>query len=457
MLITFLSLKMTKLVPAMKYDFVIIDPASTEFNRGSYCYLPYILFSALRSDGYGVLLIEDFTCSDIDGLPEANKYLVGLWSYPQIDACLILDRFLPSKPEFFGYYPLVNKYRLKKYQASDRQILDGITNYTQYYDAFERILLSDCDMHLTKYEGQVYPLFTSYGCGNKCKFCPVSVNCNSNKVIVPIEKVKSILDFCDEKGYKNIHFTDEDFFFDADRAMEILQYTQDRGFNYISLGSVHTVTRFIEKFGTEVFSATGMRLIEVGLETADTALNKKMGKAGKDKYTALAEMAKGKVDIFWLTMTFFPGETIQTLKATGLFLKQYGFELTDLYGRVQTNSTKGGLGQFFQSYEGTAESIDIENKGMLVSERPVRLIPSFIPHSFLSCEIQNIRRPTVEEEVWYNLYRLPIAMFDIIMSNWRQLPDPLYIKDMLCALTQSCPTNDAACFLAISARLGVIT
>lgn len=441
---------------SMKHDFVIIDPSSPEFNRGSFLYLPYILFSALKEKGFDVVLLEGFACEEIDQIPEAEKYLVALTSYPQIDACLVLDRFLPSKPSFFGYYPLIENYRLHEYKVSDDQVKDGITNYVKYFDSFERILLSDCDMHLTKYKGQVYPLFTSYGCSNKCRFCPVSVNCDSKRIVVPMNEVKLVLDFCGAQGYKNIHFTDEDFFFDTDRAEKILRHTQGKGFNYIALGSVHTVTKFIQKFGTDIFDETGMRLIEVGLETADSVLNKKMGKGGRDKYSALAELAKGKVDIFWLTMTFFPGETIQTLRSTGLFLEKYGFKLEELYGRVQTNSTMGGLGQFYQSYIGTPENDDIEEKGENLSDRPMRLLPSFIPYSFLDCKVKQYKPIIEDEKKWYRLYKIDEEIFDVFDNLCNDDEFGKLAGDLLGELTEKFSINDAVAFLAISARLGVI-
>jgi len=152
----------------MQYDCIIIDPSSPEFNRGSFCYLPYIFYAYLKTRGLNVLLLEDFNCSQIDDVPEAEDYFVGLWSYPQIDNALVINRFLRKKPFFFGYYPLIEKLKLKERRILENEILTGIETYVNFYHDFAHILLSDCDMHLRKYEGQVYPLFTSYGCPNGC-------------------------------------------------------------------------------------------------------------------------------------------------------------------------------------------------------------------------------------------------------------------------------------------------
>lgn len=439
-----------------KYDYVIIDPASPEFNRGSFCYLAYILFSALKATHQNVLLVEDFTCSQLDNLPDAENYLVALWSYPQIDAALVIDRFLKKKPRFFGYYPIIDKLGLKKYRIHDGMIELGIQWYVQFFSSFKHILLSDCDMHLSKYEGQVYPLFTSYGCSNRCGFCPVGINCERKRVVLPLQSVYTNLDYCDESGYKNIHFTDEDFFYNSDRAYLILKHTMGRGFNYIALGSVHTVSHFIEKYGVEFLEKAGMRLIEVGLESADPDLNKAMGKPGFERYEKLAEQTKGKVDIFWLTMTFFPGETIKSLRATGLFLEKYGFALDQLYGRVQTNSTKGGLGQFYQFYEGTMTFVDLLNQGEVLNYRPIRLLPSFVPNSFLNSEISNFRVPTGDDVKWYKLYRLEDALIHYPLHIEFSLSKPLTVEDAFSSLSKKFPENDVVTYLAISARLGVI-
>ncbi len=150
----------------MKYDIVIIDPASTEFNRGSFCYLPYIFYSACRSNNEDVFLMENFTIADIDEIPKAKNYYIALWSTPQIEICTVLKRFLKGKMVFFGYTPLIKEYNFPCVEIGKSIIHKGIVNYPKHYKDFQYLLLSDCDMHLSKYDGQVFPLCTSYGCPN---------------------------------------------------------------------------------------------------------------------------------------------------------------------------------------------------------------------------------------------------------------------------------------------------
>lgn len=423
-----------------EYDVLIIDPASTEFNRGSFCYLPYILYSALTSKGYKVRLIENFTIAEIDSLPTAHKTMICLWSYPQIECCLVLNRFLEDSFSFFGYYPLIDAQCLPREIITDDDILLGIKSYPECFDDFKYLLLSDCDMHLNKYEGTVYPLFTSYGCPRNCAFCPTSVNCKRSRIEVEVDDVCDTLDRCLKQDINNIHFTDEDFFYDIDRAYKILKQQRWKGFNFIALGSVSKVQNFIDTYGENVLIDAGIRIIEVGFETADTDLSASMNKPSINAYERLAKACK-KVDIFWLTLTFFPGETITTLNQTGEFLSKYGFALDEVYGRIATNGTKGGLGQFFQLYDGVKDYAEIEDKGILLTPRPMRLIPSFIPFSFLNSKIEFMRTLTEEELCWFSLYKIPVKKYPVMIDRT--------IKEL---------TNevDGYIFYAICARLGAI-
>tara|TARA_Y100000034_G_scaffold16121_1_gene17317 strand:- start:8200 stop:9519 length:1320 start_codon:yes stop_codon:yes gene_type:complete len=439
----------------MKYDYVILDPASTEFNRGGFCYLPYILYSALKEGGKEVILIEDFTVAELDNLPEAKQYIASLWSYPQMDICFILNKFL-DRVSYFGYIPLIENLQLGLFPISEERLKKGLQYYPSYYKDFKYILLSDCDMHLKKYEGIVHPLCTSYGCSNACAFCPSSVNSGWNRVVIPVDTVSLMIDSCVEQGIHNIHFTDEDFFFNADRAFDILNglIIRETEFNLIALGSSINVERFIERYGVEVLEDSGLKIIEIGFETADEDLTKSMLKPsiGMNRFEKLAKELEGHVDIFWLTLTFFPGETITTLNKTGAFLREYGFDKEEMYGRVRTNSTEGGLGQFFQPYHGTRGFGELGEKGVTISERPVRLVPSYIPDSFLNSGIEKVHREvTQEDKEWFALYKVPD------LSKFLTKGIEGYTIRAVCGMSGNHTLADKCVFYAICARLGIIT
>lgn len=377
---------------------LVIDPTSPEPNRGSYCYLPYIFYNYLKeTHNDKVILKENFTLPDMDGIFEEmyGHIFVALWSYPQIEMCNYLYRTYGEKVHFFGYDPLIEHLRLPGVVIENHMIFSGMCAYPKYYDKFQHLLLSDCDQHIKK-PGEppitMVPLFTSYGCPRRCKFCSATAN-QSSRIGMSVPHAVDLIQQCHEQGRHNIHFTDEDFFYDAGRAYNILEKAVEMSdqWQFIALAHLDTLDKFInyvavmEQPETAEKIWNSLRLIEVGLETADDKLARQMGKrgvSGQDKAVSVAK--KCPSPILWLTMTFFPGETVGSLNRTGQFLKEYGLPIERMSPRIVTNGTVGGLGQFFQFYHGCGMSESaLASHGMILTERPMRLLPSFIPYSFL--------------------------------------------------------------------------
>lgn len=432
----------------------IINPVSTEFNRGSFCYLPYLLYGSIQVTGsFRVMCFEeDFSIAEIDHLPVADIYYVALWSHTQIEACLVLKRFLDKPVLFFGYYPLIKSLGLPEYKVTEKEILEGMYYYPEFYQDFRFLLLSDCDMHLQKYKGTVYPLFTSYGCPMGCCFCPSTVNCDKKRLQLLEQETKDVLTNCFKRGVTNIHFTDEDLFLDIDHAYVVLSTMKELGnMQSIALGSVKSVNRFINKYGIELLEDSGLKLIEIGFETADNSLSLEMGKTGISDCIQLNEKLKGtSVKIFWLTLTFFPGETLHTLNQTGRFLKEYGFKREELYGRIQTNGTEGGLGQFFQIYPGTIAAKFMCN-GLVLTPRPMRLLPSFIPESFLNCFVSPKRYTTSKDMVWFDMYKIPSKIVNDIL-----LTKGMTVREHVLSYNSYMEKMNVATCIAICARLEII-
>lgn len=436
---------------------IIVDPTSTEFNRGSFCYLPYLLYNGLIEAGVDVELTEDFTAVGIDRLDAkgADIVLVALWSYPQVDIALTLHKFLKTKTLFFGYYELCKQFNLPIYKVPNELIRLGMLTYPDRYNEFVYLLLSDCDMHLKEYEGQVYPLFTSYGCPQGCSFCPSTVNCDRTRITLTETEVEGLILHCHKRGFKNIHFTDEDFFHNPYMAKRILlQTTKLGGFNLIAMGGVSSVSRYLELEGAkELLESGGMRLIEVGLETGDEDLMGEMQKGKIQQYEWLAKDCP--VPILWLTMTFYPGETITSLSKTGAFLKRHGFKPDELYERIQTNGTEGGLGQFFQFYPGTkieADGSHPSEMGVFInSSWPVRLMPSFVPYTFLNSAVRLLRPIEEEDKKWFKLYRVP--EISLPAAGRATVWDSIEFQRQTDAINEFA---DLAVAHAICARLGII-
>jgi len=431
---------------------VIIDSCSSEFNRGSYCYSPYLVYSAAKTMGYDVELFENFSSADIDTLPKADIYLLNLSMYPQIEHVRILLRFLTqvsknAKVGVFGYNPIAREWSMPQWNLTQEELKLGLTNYINYFDEFNYILLSDCDMHFREYDGQLYPLFTTYGCPNGCAFCPATVQ-QKRRIVIELPQVYENLKQMHEEGRNYVHYTDEDLLYNTDRAKVICDYMTEIGdFKAIALASRKNLNRFIEKYGNKPLVDAGFMLFEVGLESAEPEFGSTMG-SQKSDVTECEELAnKSEVPILWLTLSFFPGETIRTLNATGDFLKEYGFGHRVMCDRLATNGTRGSLGQFFQPYHGTPIFKDLEQTGIMLSYRPVRLVPSFIPYSFLRCKIEKVDFNEVDH-FYYDLYEVP-NLFNYL--------EPGKTIEQIVAEQNEMNTIDACISLAISARLKVIT
>lgn len=458
-----MSVRTEKTEPSLERNDMIyvMDPVSPEENRGSFCYLPYYLFSALQSRMVKSCLYEDFSITDketIDKITKEDTVYVSLWSYPQIETCHIIHRRIPHA-RFFGYTPLILQEGLPLIDSYE-WIEDGIRAYPFLIRYFKHILLSDCDGHL-KDRPNVFPLVTSYGCKRNCSFCPVTPNLD--KVIdMPVDDVLEALSY-----YKSVdrncgvHFTDEDFFSNTSRAVEILiKASSFAEWGFIALASVTSFTRFLDSFENddEAFSfcnQTGLYLIEVGLETGDAELAKSMGKPAFSKSVELAERMKHPEapKALWLTMTFSPGETIRSLSATGSFLREYGLDPKEMSVRIRTNGTVGGMGQFFQIYTGTRGEKRALSEGIPLTPRPMRLVPSYIPSSFLNCSMHQIRKWNDEDLYWLDLYGLDLNSLCPGTLNYSQVYNFVFPKE---GKVDRVSVTNRALLVALAARLGVV-
>jgi hypothetical protein len=282
------------------------------------------------------------------------------------------------------------------------------------------------------------------------------VNCARHRFSLAVDEVTLMLDQCKSLGIKNIHFTDEDFFYDITRAHQILQHISGKGFHLIALGSAEAVMAYLQTFGPDTIKAAGLEVIEIGFESGDTSVSKSMGN-GKDLNVCiqLAEMQNDlPFTIFWLVLTFYMGETITTLNETGKFMQRYGLPMEQVVGRLRTNGTKGGLGQFFQPYHGTGILELVQKKGVLLNDRPVRLIPSYLPNSFLDSIIEKVDYSKLAEALpWIAIYNLNGIMDEFSIDKPIEVGNPLraYIKGPKVLQMRK------SILFAVLARMGVIS
>ena len=134
-----------------------------------------------------------------------------------------------------------------------------------------------------------------------------------------------------------------------------------------------------------------------------------MNKTGTDSQLEyLLKIKELKNKIFFLSVSLFPGETLQSVATTGRFLKKYGPTVDLLTSRVKANSSYGGLGQFFQHYDGCIGRDKLKKLGKIYEVNfPTRLEPSFAPFSLLNQKIIQIKKVEKKEQFWWtDVYNL---------------------------------------------------
>jgi len=385
---------------------IIIQPTTSERVLASIAQCSYWLYAALKKKNKDVILYEDVTLLHMDEIfdywGKDTLYLIELSNYPQID---IVNQIFLEKRNFynmkcFGYSPLIQLYNhpeLNYKEDLDVELIDGVFDFIFYHKDYKNEITFDGDSHIKITDGDTRPFVSVYlgvGCKRGCPYCCLSAfdypygDCS-------IEKAKEIIDFCVKNNF-NIHFRNENFFH-YKYLDELLEYLQGKNLKYICLSDSLTLKHILQKYGEDYLLSSGNFLTEIGLETIDTkVLNKKQD----------FSIVDCKLNLFWLTITFQPDETITSLNQTGEFLRLYGkqrHELLEGKGKG-TNSTIGGLGQFFQYYHGTEFFKDLNQKGVILTSRPIRLYPSFVGYKFLDCKPYKYRRVSEEDKQWFDLY-----------------------------------------------------
>ena len=433
----------------MSRRILLIDPTTTEWNRGGYCYLPYLFYDYLKHEkGFDVTFYENFTAPEKFDLvvDENTDIYISLCTPPQKDICLELHQSFPTA-KFFGYYGFIEELGFPMLRISPEQLVAGMRHQGKSFESLQSILLSDCDAHIKgEFKGTFYPFNTSYSCSRGCQFCPGSKNNNHKIDSMTLKDVETKLAFYYTKDYKNIHFTDENFFIDIDRAYYILCFCQKyEDLNLIILGDSESILKFINRYGRNFLHLSHVRLLEIGFEGFNLLSIK-----GGEKHLETCRMLYTLVPdlVYWLTLTFAPGETLTTLAETGQFLHLYGKDPEDMLPRLRTNGTEGGLGQFFQQYPDLyTEYLE----GLHSPFNATRLYPSFIPKSFLESRIKRINTGRfIELEYWCDLYNVPTAIDPHFVNCTVQNILNLLEEDSYLSQASICIA------LAIAARLGII-
>lgn len=451
----------------------IIDVGTGETVRSTMGYDGFILYAAMKDDpSREVTFFDDCTPYQIFLAPRFDVYIVHVWNYHQLPILNWIRTQMPGEKFFIGYSGFKELTSVPFYPGwTDETIIEGIKKLPELYNGPSDLKYSglrcDCDHHISTDDTRpVFPLFLSYGCPCQCSFCPVPV-CRAGskdaRLALNVDEAMAVVEAVVETE-KNIHFFDEDFFIDRAFTKEIIpRFIQlqrrrvsegKQPFKWIALTTVPTLANAIRDFGQDALIEAGLFLAEMGLESNDPDIRKLMKKTGSADQIGFIIENGDKINKLWLALTFFPGETITTLNNMGEFLMVYGLDPDQTGDRLLTNGNICGLGQFFQWYHGTS-SYDITRKEGLLLEanQPLRLVPSYIPQSFLDCKPQLVVHPA---DKWVSKFSTAVSIYNLDKYDFGnlQLDGTLTIDEI--RKTCDIDTGDLMIYLALLARFGYI-
>lgn len=394
----------------------VISPATTERVLSGICYKHQWLAVSSEVRGHSIHHAEDITMDDFDewiaGVDPDAVTVIDLSSYPQLDMVLQIEREYGRRHglQYIGLDGLLKEHGLPIFdpEAAGLDLAEGAFHYTSHMDWFPRRKLQDYDCHVAKLEDgrQWSPGFLSVGCQRKCPYCYVGYTSFPHG-FASREQISETINRARIRGH-NLHFYDEDFYLHPELDF-ILSELEASGVKWIALATSVSLSRAIEKYGASYLVKAGNVLNEVGLETTS--------KAVLDKEQRLSRIFESpEINIFWLTVTFFPGETIGTKNQTGAFLKEHGYSFDASLPRMRTNSTHGGLGQFFVSYHGTPWHLRREETGYRIPGPPTRLWPTYVPKSFLQSVPEVVPDANIDVR-WLDLYYQGRSSAEYLLSS----------------------------------------
>jgi len=326
----------------------IIIPATSERNRGGYCFMPYWHYVRLKHTGNNVTLHEMVVPShyyDMECLQD-EYYLIDISDESQIAGAL----------DFLDYLTR----ELKVPKRNIKTI--GFPNYSigvpycsaiitkepilapLYLSHFKYFDLSDCDGHLKNIpvDNLLIPVYAQVGCRRGCSYCWCS------KPSYPYFRDDNHAEFervAREIKGKVVHFMDEDFLLKSTESLRRLWHIcKVNDIKYICLTSSQALESVVNRGLSSELIESGCLLVEVGYESSEDAKNKNfiqfLGTLDREILSRLN----------LLCMAFGVGDNLRNHWLMGRVLETYGHRHEEVVPRLATNGTVEGLGQFYQMY-----------------------------------------------------------------------------------------------------------
>lgn len=230
----------------------------------------------------------------------------------------------------------------------------------------------DTDLHIYPYTSAV-PAMLSMGCAATCKFCPTA---EIHKGRVWQGDPEKILPHYEGM---NVHFMDEDFFSNDMRT--ILPLLKRYRITWLAMTRNIPFLRALGEYGEDALYDAGLRIVEVGLENVVHYM--------KCRTTAQTS----RVAVYYLNMSFFPGETKESLQENAKWMKEHSLERPIHHN----NGLWYAPGQYLYPYGKEAEH-GIETDSLFA-----RTVPSYVPDSLLdqSFEISDLEKANYYSQLVY--------------------------------------------------------
>lgn len=363
-------------------------PPTTEQVESAVVHSVYGYAAAAKKRGQRVRIIQGVLASNVQQklhrVPWDWQIAVDVSSIPQVDhAQAIVDHCMREGRMVgcLGLQGTIDAFRLPHLPGfTTEEFGQGMLSMHSIHCSIGQNALSqDLDSHIiTDDQRRWTSMFLSVGCRKRCHFCYTTAGEYPHAFATP-GQIRDAINFAKRKN-TNIHFMDEDLFAHPDLDL-ILAMLERSGLRWIAMSTSERLSQYLTctPRPVERLKRSGLVCLEVGLEGLDSKVTKKHQTL--EPIQAVTDRSLPACDhlpVFWLTMTYFEGDSLAHIRATGDFLARYGFEPYEMLPRIRTNANRLGLGQFAMRYHGTRMWTTTAETCIHFTERPTRLLPSMI-------------------------------------------------------------------------------
>ncbi len=247
------------------------------------------------------------------------------------------------------------------------------------------------DIHILPYAKDIaVDVITSRGCPFNCSYC-TSPSLYGRKVRFrsPENVVSEIEEITDYYGIRNIHFHDDCFLLDSERAKEICQLIINHKLDikWICLASIPSLLKS-EKI-LPIMKKAGCVGIEIGLESCDENVLRAMNKQQSIEEVLQVDnlLKRNGIAPLYLMISFHPAETLNTSNKNVQLLKKIVDKKIKIVDYLKAVHLPYSFGQFATPYKGTEFEKTAKRDGICFIESGSdynRQRVNFIPYSFLN-------------------------------------------------------------------------